>query len=102
MRRGRDHHPIDVEEAVVAGLEEQVVRAVVVLPLAQGEHEGYDLLPILDDLMEVGLLVQLRETLRGQRTEEALRLEVEGEDRREVTGRGGSQGHGARVMGLGS
>ena len=76
LRRGGDHHPIDIQETLVAGPEEKVVRAVVVLSLAQGEHEGHDLPPFLDDLMEVGLSMQLRETLQRQRTEEALGLEV--------------------------
>jgi hypothetical protein len=47
--------------------------------------------------MEIGLPMEMRETRRRQGTQEALGLEVEGEDRREILGRGGSQRHIDRV-----
>ena len=89
-RRGRDHHPVDIDEAVEAFAEPEEVGAVVCARLIEGDHQGGRILGLerqegsVDQPREAGL-VEEREfggVVVVERQEPRLVLRPDGDDGR--------------------
>jgi len=90
MRR-RDDDAVDVEEMRIALDEPEIVRAVVRRAFAEREQERGDFAVDLDDFVICRRSMQCIETLGRQRAQEAHRLRIEREDRREILAAGVAQ-----------